>query len=123
VDEASFDRYSVKLTTCAEGGIGLWLRQAPVTPGAHYRLEFDVKTAEGNVPVRMRVVVSGKTLASGGLTANSRVWGKGDVSFRVPDGKETVSLYFNVGKGEPDLTLYVDNIVLTRLDSAPVANP
>ena len=123
VEEASFDRYSVKLKTRAEGGIGLWLRQTPVTPGARYRLEFDVKTAEGKVPVRMRVAGNGQTLASGGLTADSRVWEKGEVSFKVPEGKETVSLYFIVGKGEPDRTLYVDNIVLTRLDTAPIANP
>ncbi len=116
VEEASFDRYSVKLKTRAEGGVGLWLRHAPVTPGARYHLAFDVKTAEGNVPVRMRVSGSGKTLASGGLKANSRVWEKGEVSFKVPEGTETVSLYFIVGKGEPDRTLYLDNIVLTRME-------
>ena len=118
MEEASFDRYSVKLKTRAEGGVGLWLRHAPVTPGASYRLEFDVKTAEGDVPVRMRVSGNGKTLANGGLTANSRVWEKREMSFKVPEGTETVSFYFIVGKGEPDRTLYLDNIVLTRLDAA-----
>ena len=62
----------------------------------------------------MRVAISGKTLASGGLKANSCVWEKGEVFFEVPEGKKSVSLYFNVGKGEPDRTLYLDNIVLTR---------
>ena len=70
--------------------------------------------------MRMRVVASSKTLASGGLKANSRVWEKGEVSFKVPERTETVSFYFNVGKGEPDRTLYLDNIVLTRLDAVPL---
>ena len=79
-----------------------------------------MKTAEGVVPVRMRVAVSGKTLAGGGLRASSRVWQRGEVSFKVPEGTESVSLYFTVGKGEPDRALYLDNVVLRRLDAAPL---
>jgi len=114
VEEASFDRYSVKLTTRAEGGVGLWLNRAPVTPGAAYELSFDVKAKDCARRVVLRVVSGGKTLAVTGVEAAPDIWRQGNLAFTVPDGEKTASFYLSVGKGEADRVLYVDNIVLSR---------
>ena len=114
VEAASFDRYSVKLTTRAEGGIGLWLNNTPVTPGAKYSLSFDVKARDCARSMTMRVAAGGKTLASRKVDAVAGDWRQGALSFTVPDGVRTASFYLTVGKGEPGRTVYVDNIVLTR---------
>ena len=114
VEEASFDRYSVRLTTRAEDGIGLWLSNAPVTSGAAYELSFDVKARDCERSVTLRVAADGKTLGVGSVVAVAGNWRQGTLSFAVPEGVHAAAFYLSVGGGEPGRTIYVDNIVLTR---------
>jgi hypothetical protein len=117
-ETASFDRYSMKFTTRAESSIAFWKRGVPVTPGAKYTLSFDAKTAEGVGTVGFRVASGGKMVASKYSRGKPGAWCKYGFDFNVPENVGKVTLYFVVGEGEADKTLYLDNIQLRRGQSA-----
>ncbi len=117
-ETASFDKYSVKLKTSPDGSkIGLWRQGVAVTPGAAYRLSFDMKLDSGVASAGMRVLSEDErvTLARCDLKRKSDYWQAGDMTFKVPSDCASLTLYVHVGKGRDNAFVYVDNIVLERL--------
>ena len=119
-ETASFDRYSVRCKTEGEPGIGIWRRSVPVTSGAKYSLTYDVKMDEGVGACALRVVCAkpdGKvgTLVRFPAKRQGAAWQEAGGTFVVPQGVETISIYFQTGAGGEGKSAWVDNIVLKRL--------
>ena len=114
---ASFDKYSAKFRTSAgERLLGLWRKRVPVTPGAEYRLSFDVKLDEGVDSAGLRAVESDsrKEIVRRDVPRENAYWRSGSAAFGVPSGCKAVDLYFHVGTGGEGRCAYLDNIVLER---------
>ena len=92
-----------------------WRNDVPVVPGASYKLEFDVKAAEGAGAAGFRVAAEGKTIASQYFHRKDDGWAKYCISFKIPDETKNISLYFVVCEGLPEKTVYLDNVLMERL--------
>lgn len=112
---ASFDKYSIQLAAAAEEGIGMYKREVEVTPG-NYNISFDARMDSGVANVRLRVVGNQGTLANVVVLPAGEFWKMSVKEFIVPAGVSKLTLYIVVGKGQPGLYAYVDNIVLTRVE-------
>ena len=112
--EASFDRYSIETKPIEKSAIILFRPQTPVTPGAKYTISYDVKSALGG-KFRLRVTAKGKTLTNISTAVKGSHWVQKKGTFTVPAGTKHITLYlygYNLPRGG-----YIDNIVLTRLNS------
>ena len=119
-ETASFDRFSVRCKTTEKSDIGIWRTKVPVTPGSTYSLTFDVKMDEGVGSCGMRVVAkrdgTAKTLARFKAERADENWKSAGGTFKVPEGVEAVSIYFQTGIGGAGKSVWVDNIEFTRQD-------
>lgn len=112
---ASFDKYSIQLAADVEEGIGMFKREVEVTPG-RYNISFDARMDAGVSNVRLRVVGGQGTLTNVVVAPAGEFWKAASREFAVPEGVSRLTLYIVVGKGQPGLHAYVDNIVLTRVE-------
>jgi len=111
--EASFDRYSLEILPMTQGKTVIWRPHVPVTPGATYKLSFDVKATGPHDGVRIRVVRNGKTFKT--LTNKAEpgeFWKTAETTLKVPADTKELTFYLNAGKSEAKR--WVDNIQFIR---------
>ena len=112
-DAASGD-YSVQVTTLENSAIALWMATVPVVQNGKYRIGYSVKAEEGVGETGIRVA-AGKTIKAEYRKRKAGVWHRDSLEFTVPEGRKSVTLYFNVGKGLPGQLLQIDDISLELL--------
>ena len=115
-ETSSFDRYSVAFRTKPEKSIAFWRNDVPVVPGASSKLEFDVKAAEGAGAAGFRVAAKGKTIVSQYFKRKDDGWAKHSISFKIPEDTKNIALYFIVCEGQENLTVYLDHVVLSKVN-------
>ena len=86
----------------------------PVAPGGKYRIAYSVKAEEGVGENGIRVA-AGKTVKAEYRKRKAGSWHRDSLEFTVPEGKKSVTLYFNVGRGRAGRVLQIDDIALELL--------
>ena len=110
--EASFDRYSLEIPPLDQGKTVIWRPHVPVTPGATYKLSFDLKTAGEQSGVSIRLVRNGKTFRTLKNPAGPGYWKTAETTVKIPEGTTDLTFYLNAGKA--DCKRWVDNIQFIR---------
>ena len=108
--EASFDRFSIAVKKGNKTD-RLLTREAPVTPGAKYKLSFDAKS-NGSTVFILKVTGNGKTLAELKLEAGSKNWKSGSTGLTIPANCNSVSM--QLLRGRSTAQSWIDNIEFTR---------
>lgn len=118
-EDSSFDRWSIRFETQPEKKIALWRQAVPMTPGAKYKLSFDVKFDEGfGGAAGMRVVADGsgrRPLAVKYVRRTSAYWQPAACEFEVPGDVTSATVYFAAGPGGEGQNVWLDNVMLERL--------
>ena len=120
-ETASFDKFSVELTSKGNGGLAISRHAVKVIPGESYQLEYDYLLKKDNSPkyLRLRCVgsVAGKGVTMFNMVSSkkSEYWQTSKKTFKIPPGTNSITLYFIVGPGKNGSKAYLDRISLSML--------